>query len=427
VAHRLEQIVNNIGQAAVPHLVKLLDRTDEPALQLEAAWALSNIASSVSDHVRWVVEAGAVPIFIRLMSSPNTDVAAQSVWGLGNISGDVTVEFRDTVWRYGGFPALLQFGERDDLSLEATRNLIWAISNMTRNKPAPDFALVAPAIPFLLKLWSKPMVAADEDAVANICWTFNFIGDGSEEGLQAVMDSGIVPRIIELISNHRCAKVVSPALRVVGNLTAGTNEQTQYAVENNFISTVSPFLEGARFASMRLLDPNLRVTIRKESVWALSNIAADTVPHIQALIDADVIPKVVSLLHAEENVLICTEAAWVLANIASSGSNQQKRYLMDQKPVEALCKFFKMATEPKHFKVVLEAFEHLLKFGEEESCLKEIRKPINTSGCTEHMKKMTSHSVVSIAQGFKTLLEKYWNGHEEEDNPLEGNDDEQWG
>jgi hypothetical protein len=224
-------------------------------LQYEAAWALSNIASSVSDHVRWVVEAGAVPIFIRLMSSPNTNVAAQSVWALGNISGD-SVEFRDTVWRYGGFPALLQFGERDDLNSEATRNLTWVISNMTRNKPAPDFALVAPAIPFLLKLWCKPMVAADDETLEHICSTFHHIGHGSEEGLQAVMDSGVAPSIIELLSKSHCINVVSPALRVVGNLTAGTTEQTRYAVENNFIAAVSPLLGEVRFARMSSVPLN---------------------------------------------------------------------------------------------------------------------------------------------------------------------------
>jgi hypothetical protein len=71
------QIEEVIGAGVVPRLVQLMQGGDNPMLQFESAWALTNIASGTSEHTRVVIGSGAVPVFVQLLGSPNDDAREQ--------------------------------------------------------------------------------------------------------------------------------------------------------------------------------------------------------------------------------------------------------------------------------------------------------------------------------------------------------------
>ena len=62
----------------VPHFVKCLSRDGEDRLQLEASWALTNIASGTTEQTLLVIQAGALPPLLRLIRSHNREIREQA-------------------------------------------------------------------------------------------------------------------------------------------------------------------------------------------------------------------------------------------------------------------------------------------------------------------------------------------------------------
>ena len=71
-----------IDAGMVPRLIELLTKSKLPTLHFEAAWALTNIVSGSSEHVKACVKEGIMPKMTQLLDSPNHDVREQAMWAI---------------------------------------------------------------------------------------------------------------------------------------------------------------------------------------------------------------------------------------------------------------------------------------------------------------------------------------------------------
>jgi len=73
----------------------------------------------------------------------------------------------------------------------------------------------------------------------------------------------------------------TPALRAIGNVVSGDNEQTDYALDLGILTRLRQLL----------VDP--RHNTRSEASWTVSNITAGSPVQIQRVMDADIIPRLI--------------------------------------------------------------------------------------------------------------------------------------
>ncbi|KAH3765034.1 importin subunit alpha-5 [Pelomyxa schiedti] len=302
----------------VARIIQFLSASDNTNLQYEALWVLTNLCSGTdTNQTLKVVELGALPQVISLLSSPNARVCEQAIWALGNIVGTST-ELRNAILELGYIPAVVNAMHTFQNSDSLLKIAIWAFSVGCRGKPPPPDKYFIPTPTFdIFPTLVAFLRSSDLDIIYDTIWSLCYLTEITDFS-KHITASGICSNIV-IFLDLVYPKVHPVALRTLGNIVLGSDTETQVVVDAGVLPKLLPLLN----------SPDKPT--RREACWLLSNIAAGTSGQICSIAaEPGLFEQVIALTSSSESLDIRKEAAWVVCNAVSGGSTELIKRLFNR-------------------------------------------------------------------------------------------------
>ncbi|VYS69795.1 unnamed protein product [Arabidopsis thaliana] len=319
-----------IQSGVVDRFIGLIRDEEFPRLQCEAARGLTVIAAFKPDLL---VYCNAGPFLVKLLASSRYYVREQAMWALGNLAGHSI--HRDYVLKSGVLrPLLSQLYEDTNLSVLriATRTL------------------------------------------SNLCY-------------------GMLP---PTFTRHPSPVVLSPVLRTIGIIVTVNNHQSQVVIDCGALHILGDLLTRA-----------YERYIKADTFLTISRITTGFTEQLQAVIDANLIPRFVYL--AQNNELdLKKEGVWAISNVTAGGSHDQIIYLVQQGCIKPLCDLL-VCPDVRIILVCLDGLENILNVGEANiGEVNDYCQLVEDAQGLEKIQNLRQHGSYEIYAKALKILETFW-------------------
>jgi hypothetical protein len=195
--------------------VRFLAENRNPALQVEAAWVLTNVAAGTRLQTLAVASTGAVPSLVRLLHTEASHLLLSLVaWALANIAR----ELRDEVLHHGALPRLLNVLEYHTHTFREMRDtasprseMIHLLCQLCHGTPRPPLDLLRPALPVLVRIASS---SHNQEVLVSVSWALESFVASDRHSLQAAIDAGAL-QVLAGLATHEAQAVAVNALNAL--------------------------------------------------------------------------------------------------------------------------------------------------------------------------------------------------------------------
>ncbi|EPZ35370.1 Importin subunit alpha-2-like protein 2 [Rozella allomycis CSF55] len=375
------------------------------SIQFEIAWIITNIASGTSYQTLAVARSGIIPDLLYHFINGDDEMKGQVIWAFGNIAGDDST-CRNILFNSGVLNAVLDFikilinGQRD-IDISIFRNCVWTLSNLCR-KDASDEDQQQTRLEFCAKVYpilKMLLFCSDDTILTDTLSAIGHLTDGEIEEIEIAIQLDIPPILVDVLGSKGSDSITKAAMRAIGNIVTGDDNQTQAIVNAGFLNV-----------SHKILECKHRSIIR-ECCWTISNIAAGTELQVQAVIDSCLVPRLLDLLKTSE-FKIQKEICWAISNLTSKRLDcpSQTHYVVRQGCIGALCKMLDCG-DTRIIQVILDAIENILIVGEaftDQQGANQYAVVIEEEGGLSRIENLQNHQKEEIYEKCKLIIDKYY-------------------
>ena len=291
-----------------------------PTLQQEAAWAITNIAST--SYTKTVAEFhGMAHSLVHWLSNGQTpDLREYCAWALGNIAGEDNGYYREGLLKIDGIHSGLVQNLLHPETKSLLENVMWATAALaTRSRLLPQqltLAFVLPTIKVLQRSDTNDRIQAD---ACRALWNLSEDCENDDGGqrLEHVMKFNVVELLDQLLEHHltrpdkRDCAVLTQIAKCYGTIAYGTTDQCQQVVESLFMKCIS-----------KLMSIESK-GVQKEVAWACSNIAAGTFEQAEALSSRHKALRMIAEAATSKHLDVRRESLYTICNLLNRDGEEE--------------------------------------------------------------------------------------------------------